>query len=193
MASNTLFSVAKALSEIESTDSTIKLLTMDLSMWNMFGKKDSHLLRAKLFKLMNEAKLDNESKFIVFFFFAIIKNRNRVLASYDELPQEVKAIPSVMKAREFIRDIVVQYTSQESAKKFAAIHLPTTMPGLDIMLTALTIENNNEALANSIYTKQTFCQIHINSELQTLNKAAQQMFWNTIVKTSRKTPGRASR
>jgi hypothetical protein len=82
-------------------------------------------------------------------------------------------------------NFIVQYTSQESNKKFAAVHLPTTMPGLDIMLTALVTDDKVEEVENKIFTKQTFAQININSELQTINKAAQQMFWDNIIKSSK--------
>jgi len=180
-----LFSVSKALADISASDTTITLLTQDNSIWDMFGKKNSHLLRIKLFKLMDDYKLDSESKFMVFFFFAAIKNKNRILSSFDDLSDQIKSVPSVTKAKEFINDVMVQYTSQETTKKFAAVHLPTTMPGLDIMLSALMIDHSIQALENKIYTKQTFTQIHVDNTLQTINMAAQRMFWDTTVKTSR--------
>lgn len=185
MDSSAIFTVGKALSEMSSADETLRLLTDDNGFWNMFGKKDSHLLRAKLFKIFGEAKLDQETRFMVYFFFSVIKNRTRVLASFEELPPDVKALPAVTKAKEFILNYLVQYTSQESSKKFAVVHLPTTMPGLDIMITALTSENSMASMESRIYTKQTFCQLNLNSELQSINKAAQQMLWDTVIKSSK--------
>jgi hypothetical protein len=179
-----LFSVAKALKETKASKSTLKNVAETEFAWNTFGKKDSHLLRAKLFNIFNKNKVEIEARFMVYFFFAMIKNRSRILNSFDELPENFKNMTSVQSAKTFITDHMVQYTSQESSKKFAAVHLPTTMPGLDIMATALTCEDNFEDLENIIYTKQTFAQIHIDEKLQGINRAAQKMFWDSMVKTS---------
>jgi hypothetical protein len=183
--STNFFSVAEALKSVSVSSSTLKVLTDDLEIWDVFGKKDSHKLRAKLFKLFSAAKLDNETIFTVYFFFATIKNRNRVLASFEELPDDIKSISSVKGAIKFISEVMVQYTSEETSKRFAAVHLPTTMPGLDLLATALITENTMDAYVNNIVNKQTFAQININSELQAINKAAQENFWNNIVKSSR--------
>lgn len=180
-----IFSVATALSTMEVKADSLKFLTEENSIWDMFGKKDSHLLRAKLFKLMKEAKLSNEERFMVFFFFAVIKNKKRVMESFDQLPEEIRALTSVVKAKQFINDTLVQYTSQETNKKFAVVHLPTTMPGLDILLTAFILDDKEESLTNAICTKQTFAQINIDSSLQAINKTAQQLFWDTMVKKSK--------
>jgi len=180
-----IFSVATALSTIEVKAQSLKFMTEDCSIWDMYGKKDSHLLRAKLFKLMKEAKLSKEEIFMVFFFFSVIKNKRRVMESFDQLPEEIRALTSVMKAKQFINDSLVQYTSQETIKKFAVVHLPTTMPGLDLMLTALTLDKKVDSVVNYIFTKQTFAQINVDSNLQAINKGAQQLFWDTMVKKSR--------
>jgi len=133
---------------------------------------------------MNKNKLTPEAKFMVYFFFAMIKNRSRVLNSFDELPEDFKNMPPVQAAKTFITENMVQYTSQESSKKFAAVHLPTTMPGLDLVGTALVCEGTIDELQNIIYTKQTFGQIHLDDKLQAINRAAQKMFWDSVVKTS---------
>lgn len=185
MAMSNLFSIAECLKEITVSADMTKILTEDASMWNMFGKKDSHLLRAKLFKLMAEKKLNTEAKFVVFFFFSVIKNRNRVMASFDELPDNIKSLPSVSQAKEFISTVIVQYTSQESSKKFAAVHLPTTMPGLDLMLTALLTNDHKDEIEKNIIAKQTFAQINVDATLQSTNKSHQQVFWNSVVQSSK--------
>jgi hypothetical protein len=183
--STTIFEVAKALLSLGVDDKTMRLLTEDPNQWNMFGKKDSHLLRAKLFKLFTEAKLGKEAIFMIFFFFSVIKNRNRVINSFDELSDEIKAIPSVTDAKKFIQEYLVQYTSQESSKKFAVVHLPTTMPGLDIMMSALILSDTDHDMESYIFSRQTFAQLNISPELQSINMTAQQVFWNNIVKSSK--------
>jgi len=185
MLSNAFFSVAKALNHISVSSDTLAVLTKDPYYWQTFGKTDSNILRAKLFRMYRDKKIDNETIFIIHFFFAVVKNKKRVLDSIENLPEEVKTLSSVMKAKDFIRDNLVQYVSQETSRNFAVVHLPTTMPGLDIMLTALTLPNTQDSLTNHIFTKQTFAQLNINKELQSINKAAQENFWNNVVKTSK--------
>lgn len=178
------FSIQSALKTMNLSSVVMKTITEDIDIWTTFGKKDSTLLRAKLIKMFDANKLDPESRFMVFFFFAVIKNRNRVLAHFESLPDTIKAAPPVAKAKDFIVNYIVQYTSQETTKRFAAVHLPTTMPGLDLMATALYSDWSDYSLENNIITKQTFSQINLNSELQNKNKDAQRMFWDHIVKTS---------
>jgi hypothetical protein len=185
MASTNMFTVADALANLKVTDQSLKELGTDNDLWGMFGKKDSHLLRAKLFKILKVKKMTPEATFMVFFFHAVIKNRDRILQAFDTLPDNIKSIPSVVSAKEFINSSIVQYTDQESATKFASVHLPTTMPGADLMMTALIIDDNNESLESTIFTKQTFSQINISPSLQEVNKSAQRMFWDNVVKTSK--------
>jgi hypothetical protein len=180
---DTIFSVSSVLAKFEASDDSITNLTENIDIWSMFGKKDSHLLRAKLFKMFTDQKVSSDTIFVIYFLFSVIKNRKRVLDSFDDLPDNIKAMASISKAKEFITNHIVQYTQQETNKKFAAVHLPTTMPGMDIMMTALLTEENE--IDNKIISKQTFTQIHINSELQTMNKNAQTIFWNEVVKSSK--------
>jgi len=181
----TIFTVEQALSSMKLQDSDVKVLTEDSSIWDTFGKKNSHLLRAKLWKIMEEAKVEKEVRFVIFFLFAMIKNRERVLDAIDNLPEKVKTLPSVIKAKAFIESYLVQYTYQETAKKFAVVHLPTTMPGLDLLCTALVCGDTEEDLNKNIISKQTFSQIYVSQNLQEENKTYQRVFWEKIVTTSK--------
>lgn len=181
----TLFSVSSALSSVTMDNQELASLTEDTSIWGMFGKKDSNLLRAKLWKLFDDSKLSNEARFMVFYLFAVIKNRSRVLNSIDTLPEEIKSLKSMTMAKSFIMDHLVQYTDQETNRKFAVVHLPTTMPGLDLLATALFLPVGDSSVQNYIIPKQTFAQIHLNAELQSKNRVFQQTFWNETVKTSK--------
>jgi hypothetical protein len=185
MTTTSIFSVAEALKSISLSDQTLEAISKDIDFWNTFGKKDSHLLRAKLFKLFRDSKIDHDTIFMVFFFFSVVKNKTRVMESMDNLPEELKALPIVTRAKDFIRDKLVQYVSQESSKNFAVVHLPTTMPGVDLLATAYHTRSTTEAMEKNIFEKQTFTQMHINAELQAINKKAQENFWNNIVTTSK--------
>jgi hypothetical protein len=181
--SNNIYSISEHLKQVSVTPESLSLIEDGADIWDMFGKKNSHLLRAKLFKLFADKKVPGDSILMIFFFFAVIKNKTRVLNSFDELPDTMKANSSTIKAKEFIQDSLVQYTTQETAKKFAVVHLPTTSPGLDIMLTALICQETE--IEAKIYSKQTFAQLNLNDELQAINKTQQTMFWNNTVKSSK--------
>jgi len=178
-----IYSISEHLKSVSVTSETLNLIEGGAEIWDMFGKKNSHLLRAKLFKLFSEKKVPGDAILMIFFFFSVIKNKTRVLNSFDELPDSMKANPSTIKAKEFIQDTLVQYTTQETAKKFAVVHLPTTSPGLDIMLSALICQESE--LEAKIYSKQTFAQLNLNAELQAINKTHQTVFWNNVVKSSK--------
>ena len=90
----------------------------------------------------------------------------------------------ISKAKTFINKRIVQYYSQENSEKFAAIHLPTTMPGLDITLTAIMYSKSEDNL-KMLINKQTFTQLHLDANLQTMNKAGQMEFWNRTVTDSK--------
>jgi len=185
MSTESIFTVATALSGISVDKTMVSNLTKDNAQWMMFGKKDSHLLRAKLFKLFASKKLSKEAIFVTFFFFALIKNRNRVMDSFEHMEENIKSMKSVVDAKTFITEHIVQYTSQETPTRFAAVHLPTTMPGLDIMITALVCDNDLAEIENKIIPKQTFTQLNVNEVLQAKNKAGQMAFWNNVVKSSK--------
>jgi hypothetical protein len=182
-----LFTVSSALKELKVDDGSINDFTKDPNIWLNFGKRDSHTLRAKLFKLFRENKLSEEAKTIVFFFFSVIKNKDRVLSAVETLPDEIKANSSVTEAVGFIRSKLVQYTTQENNNNFAVVHLPTTMPGLDIMLNSLLLDPSNPdyALDDVLIKKATFAQLWVGSDLQATNKSHQKHFWDNVVVTSR--------
>jgi hypothetical protein len=191
MDSSSIFSVAQALKEVQVDGAILKAITDEEINWNMFGKKDSHLHRAKLFKMFRDKKATPHTIFMIFFLFSVIKNKARVLESIDNLPESVKTMKALLDAKEFIKDNIVQYTSQESSKTFAAVHLPTTMPGLDLLVTAIAMMNLADVVTNYIIPKQTFAQIKINGALQEENKAAQRNFWDNVVRSSKNTARQA--
>lgn len=178
------FSVTDAINRISLSKDMLKLIQNKDEVWGTFGKSNSHLLRAKLFKLFEKEKVSSNTILMVFILFAAIKNQKRVLDHIDNLPQEIASMPEISSAKAFINKRIVQYFSQENSEKFAAIHLPTTMPGLDITLTAVMYSKSEENF-NMLIGKQTFAQINIDSNLQALNKTAQMDFWNRIVTNSR--------
>lgn len=186
MANNAnFFSVADALAKLEVTGDTLSFLASDMSIWDVFGRKDSHLLRKQLFKIYGEDKVGRETIFIIHFLFSIIKNKNRVSEAMGSLPDELKSLPSMIAAKTFIDRRLVQYVTQETSSKFAVVHLPTTMPGLDLMVAALNCDSTIEAVRELLVPRATFGQMNLSASLQAVNKREQENFWNNVVKTSK--------
>lgn len=177
-------SVSKALEKINISDSLVKYIRDKRSVWTTFGKKNSHLLRAQLFRMYESANLKADEIFMIHFFFSVIKNQGRVKTAMDNMEQSDKSKNWYKKVYEFIDKKLVQYVSQEKNGKFAVVHLPTTMPGLDILCTALTMENTEEDFEELI-GKQTFAQLNLDSDMQARNKEKQRTFWTNVVQGSR--------
>jgi hypothetical protein len=182
--SASVLSVADAIKELALSKSNWNILTAQEDIWATFGKKDSHMLRAKLFKIIREEKLDKDGVLFMFLLFAAIKNHGRVLEHMENLPENVKGLAHFKTTKDFISKRLVQYVYQETYTKFAVVHLPTTMPGLDIYLTAKMFKKSDDNL-NVLIGKQTFSQLNLDTDLQNKNKAAQMNFWNNIVKESK--------
>lgn len=177
-------SVAKALESISFSDSLIKYIRDRKDLWGTFGKKNSHLLRAKLFKMFEAAKLSHEEIFMIFFFFSVIKNRTRVKEAMENMEMADKNQKWYKKVYEFIDKKLVQYVSEEKNGKFAVVHLPTTMPGLDILCTVLTLDDSDEDF-EMLIGKQTFAQLKLSADLQDTNKEKQRAFWENVVNKTR--------
>jgi len=176
-------SVSDALSAMNISSSIMGLVTSQRDIWMTFGKKNSHLLRAQLFKMFEEAKMTQEGKFMIFYFFAMIKNHGRVLAAMDNLPQDFKSEKWFKEVQTFIKNKLVQYVSQERNGKFAVVHLPTTMPGLDILCFSMATDGDMKNI-DEIIKRQCFAQLDLDEDLQAENKAAQMNFWENEVTRS---------
>jgi hypothetical protein len=184
MSQSNSISVATLVKDLQLSNETVTLFQNRSDLWEQFGKTNSHLLRAKLFRLFNNAKLNGEQIVWIFTLFAVIKNLNRVKNHLDNLPPEIKSHQNMGVVKNFMDNNLVQYTNQETNDKFAVVHLPTTMPGLDILLTAMLYEKSEMNL-DMITGKQTFSQLNLSTEVQGINKVKQMDFWNNIVKKTK--------
>lgn len=177
-------SVSQAIQELALSKANWNVLVDNEEVWATFGRKDSHMLRAKLFKIFREEKMSPDSIMFVFILFAAIKNQVRVLEHMDALPENIKGLSHFTTTKDFISKRLVQYVSQETFTKFAVVHLPTTMPGLDVLLTAKMFSKSDENL-DLLKGKQTFAQLYLSTEMQSINKAKQIDFWNNVVTASK--------
>lgn len=173
-------SVSDALEGLKLSTGILGVITAQREIWMTFGKKNSHLLRAQLFKMFEDAKITSEGRFMIFYFFSMIKNKVRVLDAMENLPQTVKSEKWFKEVQTFIKNKLVQYVTEERNGKFAVVHLPTTMPGLDILSFAMATDGSESAIEN-IIKRQCFAQLDLDDDLQAQNKAAQLTFWDTQV------------
>lgn len=152
--------------------------------WPIFGKKNSHLYRAQLMKMMSDSGLTAEAKVMVYFFFAVIKNQSKVVKAMDNMPPDVKMLTWFSQARDFIGTRVTQYVSSaDKMKKFPAVNVPSTNPGLDILFWCLMTRDADRTLDN-LKDRTTFCQLALNNEMQALAKTGYEKFWNETVRGS---------
>lgn len=183
-------SVEVALQSMNLDGDMIDLITKNQSIWLNFGKKTSHTLRTFLMNLMQKAQLSDKARFMIYFFFSVIKNVQRVLNAMEQLPNEMKTADWFSPVKNFVQRNLVQYTNQENSEKFAVVHLPTTNPGLDCLCAALSMPATKRAL-NEIIRRNTFTQLDISPTVLEINKQGVMDFWNNKVRKSnnRNRPG----
>ena len=179
------FSVNSALNTLRLRPELKTAIANKSDIWDTFGKKNSHLLRAKLYKLFDAENLSMDGRMMIHILFSAIKNLNRVKEHLDSLPEEITSLKEMAEARNFMDRRLVQYVTQENNQKFAVVHLPTTMPGLDLLLMAIMNDYDESFLMDEMVGKMTFTQMDIDEDLQSSNRAAQVEFWNETVTTSK--------
>lgn len=155
--------------------------------WKSFGKMNSHLYRAMLFKAMDQAKLNMEQKMLVFAFASIIKSQPRIIQAMEDTPESERfgGEGTWFAVRNFFDTKCTQYVSaSKKNKKFPVVNLPGTIPGLDIFWWCVTTENSERTLAN-LKNRPTFTQINLQADVQTLAKEGYEFFWTKVVKGTR--------
>jgi len=178
-------SVEDALKLMNPTSNLMTVLAVEAeaNVWANFGKLNSHLLRSILINIMNNAKLSDEGRFMVYFFCAAIKDQQRILRSMDNLPSTITGLAWFGPVKKFFTTSLVKYVSQERAGKFATVHLPGTNPGLDIYCAMIQTPKANLHI-DTILTRQTAAQLWLDPSLQTKNRAHMEVLWNDIITKS---------
>lgn len=177
--------IAAVVLNMRLSDELVKFVKDRENIWPVFGKKNSHLYRTQLMGLMLSAGMKPESKVMVYFFMAVIKNVTRVIKAMDSMEDTVKTLTWFSEVRDFFGTRVVQYVTQaERQRKFPAVNIPSTNPGLDILFWCMMTKDSLRTLEN-LKERTTFCQLALNDEMQTLAKRGYENYWNNVVKSSR--------
>jgi len=182
-----MISVADALKQLTKNEQMDEYIVTRREMWAIFGKMNSHLYRGILMKRMDEAKLNGECKFMVFFLFSVIKNRDRVLRAMEAMEPEDQSRPWFNPVKNFITTHVTQYVSDVvRSKKFPAVNIPSCNPGLDVLVYCL-ITHPNERTLEELFVRPTASQLSLDAEAQAEAKEGYRFYWDSVV-TGTKNP-----
>lgn len=181
-----MMSVSESLKLMELSAGLKNIIKAAEGTWDGFGKKDSHVLRKKLFQLFKQEKMTPDAVFMVYFFHAAIKDCDRILTAMESLPEAFTVEAWFPQVKNFLTKKMVKYVKNEKATNFASVHLPNTNPGVDIFCAILqsnTPKNDDQLdkLSEVILSRSTMAQMTINQDLQDRNKAHVKNFWDNIV------------
>lgn len=179
--------VVAALAKMSLTESLKNYIKSNQEQWANFGKMTSHLYREKLLKMMDSNSLTAEAKFMVFFFFSVIKNKPRVLKAMDAMSSDVKAEPWFNPTRDFIAAHVTQYVTETVGNnKFPAVNIPSCNPGFDILVFSLITNPADKTIAE-LRNRTTFSQLDLSDDMQAQAKIGYAHYWDTIVQGTKNT------
>jgi hypothetical protein len=184
-------SVQEALSRLTLNNDMLDYITTKREEWQVFGKMNSHLYRKILMKRMQDANLNGECQFMVFFLFGVIKNQNRIVKALDAMEPPDQARAWYGPTKTFIQTHITQYVSDVvRSKKFPGVNVPNCNPGLDVLVYCL-ITHPNERSYYELTTRPTFSQLNLSADVQQDGQAGYAEYWNTIV-TGTKNPDKAA-
>jgi hypothetical protein len=180
-----VLSVEAALKAMDLTDNFKSFARSNRELWSTFGKMDSHLYRAKLFKLFALAKLTPEQIVVVYFLFAVVKKKSRVLDGLNGLNDTAKAMPWYDPVKTFIAAYITDYNSAaKSAEKFPGTHVPTTNPGMDLLMWRL-MTSKEERSIDGFFARTTSIQLKNGPQAQEKAKSGYKSYWDNTVKGSK--------
>lgn len=185
--SNTLTGVAKSMTKMALSDSLKTFLVSNHDLWESFGKMSSHLYRADLMLRMEKAELKPDEKFMVYVMFSVIKNQPRVIKAMKAMSEAEKNMTWYNPVFNFISNSICQYVTQATTTgKFPAVNIPSSNPGLDILIFQMTTKPENCTLEN-LKNRPTFSQLNLNQEMQARAKEGYSNYWDNIVKGTKNT------
>jgi hypothetical protein len=179
--------VMNTLSDLTLSTGMVDYLKSKREMWTTFGKMNSHLYRKQLMEKMALKGLSPEAKMMIWAMSSVIKSQPRIIQAMEDTPEPDRfAAPGVWFAvKDFFQTECTQYVSAaKKNKKFPVVNIPTTMPGLDILMFCLTTVDEERTM-DKLKIRPTFSQLLLQAEAQTIAKEGYQEFWTKIVRGSR--------
>jgi len=181
--------VHTSLGTMAITEEVWALLVKNREEWATFGKMNSHLYRAKLFRAMDEAKLTPEARVLVYAMSSIIKSQPRIVEAMTNMPEDKRPQTQGLwfSVRDFFDTRCTQYVSaSKKNKKFPVVNLPGTLPGMDILCFCLTTDDHERTMAN-LSQRPTFAQVNLKEDAQVLAKEGYEFYWTKIIQGTKNT------
>jgi len=180
-----MISVTEAVGAMNLSAEFVKFVKDNSDQWLGFGTSNSHILRAKLMRLMQKAGLTEMEKFAVYFFCARVKDKERILMGMSMLPKEIQEKQWFINVQKFYNQYTVKWPKLETANNFATLHLPNTNPGLHLLSVAMMFDwtklSDNDIVEN-LLPEQPMGQLKLSATLQEKHKEHSKIFWNETVK-----------
>lgn len=180
-----MISVTEAVGAMNLSAEFVKFVKDNADQWLGFGTSNSHILRAKLMRLMQKAGLTEMEKFAVYFFCARVKDKERILMGMSMLPKEIQEKQWFINVQKFYNQYTVKWPKLETANNFATLHLPNTNPGLHLLSVAMMFDwtklSDNDIVEN-LLPEQPMGQLKLSAALQEKHKEHSKIFWNETVK-----------
>jgi len=180
-----MISVTEAVGAMNLSAEFVKFVKDNAYQWLGFGTSNSHILRAKLMRLMQKAGLTEMEKFAVYFFCARVKDKERILMGMSMLPKEIQEKQWFINVQKFYNQYTVKWPKLETANNFATLHLPNTNPGLHLLSVAMMFDwtklSDNDIVEN-LLPEQPMGQLKLSAALQEKHKEHSKIFWNETVK-----------
>jgi len=182
-----VYNVKNAIREMALTDDFKTYIVANRESWSTFGKMDSHLYRKKLMDLMAAAKLTADQKLVVYFLFSVVKKKSRVMEGLNGLDDATKSKTWYDPVRTFIATTIVDYnTAAKSAGKFPGTHIPSTNPGLDLLLWRIMTPKESRTI-EGFYARTTSVQMANDVAMQEKAKSGYKLYWDEVVKGTKNT------
>jgi len=180
-----MISVNEAVGAMNMSTEFVKFIKDNADQWLGFGTSNSHILRAKLMRLMQKAGLTELEKFAVYFFCARVKDKERILMGMSMLPRDIQEKQWFINVQKFYNQYTVKWPKLETANNFATLHLPNTNPGLHLLSVAMMFDWKNLSdteILNNFLPEQPMGQLKLTTALQEKHKEHSKIFWNETVK-----------
>lgn len=173
------FPLSQALASLQMSQTLVNsLVAVD---WMSFGKMDSHLYRKQLYERFQSTNLTGEQRFMIYFLFSAVKNQKRVLMGLDSMPDSLKASTWFSNVRSFVDSNLCQYVSQVTKqKKFPAVNIPVTNPGLDLLCWAIWVPPRYLNVTN-MFERPNSSQLALDEMAQSKAKVGYKKYWDEVV------------
>jgi len=182
---NVQFDLSQSLVALQTSAEFNTFLAANRGFLDLFGKKNSHLLRNKLERLMTANNLTADAKFAVYMLCSAMRRKDRIMQGIEDLPQPVRSLQWMQAVRTFINARMCTWPKDEGATTFATIHVASANPPF-AMYSYGKVWRYEDLTLENLVKEQVFGQLHLSEGVQKVHKMAMIIFWcRTVSRTTR--------